>query len=119
MRTDRQSIQDLKSGQITPKSVVGGGYINARKVAMEWLALQVINSETQNDFSGVFGASSGNAFKTQNKAENSKVFKSLESNQFKTINNLPVASFGICEGVEDKGYMIWVKLGKEINTKAA
>jgi hypothetical protein len=77
----RVMLTQLKNKEITPRSVVGTGYVNARKVALEWLYLQIINGSLNKQYSDVYAASSGLPFKSINKAMSSSVLR---------INMMPI-----------------------------
>ena len=38
----KQSLQDLHAMKITPRSVVGKGYVDSRKVAINWLNARIL-----------------------------------------------------------------------------
>lgn len=107
-------LEQLKTGMIKPREVVGGGYRNGRKVAFEWIYTQLINVQlpSEQKVSDVYASSTGMPFASAEKARASKVFKSLERDEFKTINDLPVLDHGIRNSVVGEGYLVWIKIGR-------
>lgn len=107
-------LNDLKSGLITPRSVVGGGYKNGRKVALEWLYTQILNEQLllNEKVSNVYASASGKPFNSAEKARASKVYQTLFDDEFITINDLPVVDYGIKAGVDGQGFLVWIKIGR-------
>lgn len=107
----RLLLTQLIQGQITPRSVVGTGYNNARQVASEWLRTQIHNTETQDlqrRIDKVHVASSGAAFSSITRAQRSKVFKQLIAGEYKTLNDSKVADYGVFPSAAGDGYEIFV-----------
>lgn len=109
----KEMLKQLKSGQITPRTVVGAGYKNGRAVAHEWLTVQILNAQLPRNeqLSDVFGSASGTAFTSIGSATRSKVYQALQSGTFTTISGLPVVDFGIRPGLENIGFLVWIKVG--------
>ena len=108
-------LNELQSGVITPRSVVGGGYKNARKVAMEWIQTQIHNAtHSERKVCQLHGDSKGLAFESQEKAVKSIVYKTLLESRYQTVNGLEVEAFGVCEACGTKGFLVFVKVGKPV-----
>ena len=103
-------LEQLNSGQISPKSVVGGGYKNARQVAMNWINTQIYNAMNPGGkVCQLHGNGQGKAFSSHLKATQSPVYKMLLAGGYQNINGAVVAEFGVCNSSYGSGYLIFVK----------
>lgn len=102
-------LSQLLNGQITPRSVIGAGYKNARQVASGWIRTQLHNLENPSaNVSQIHVSSSGKAFSTEGRAIKSKVHKHLLFNNYPTIDGSVVSEFGVMPATVGDGYEIYV-----------
>lgn len=102
-------LHNLLAGKITPRSVVGTGYVNAKQVASECIRKQIHNIENPSQkVVDVYVSSSGAAYKSELLAMKSKVYQSILNNTFKAINNFVITDYGVMPAPGGDGYMMYV-----------
>lgn len=112
-REYRKMLEHLKLGLITPRSVVGKGYKNARVVAINWLKTQIHNALNEdNKVSQLHGNSNGENFASREKAMRSPVYKSLENGDALLVSGLIVTEYGVCNSAVGGGFLVFIKTGR-------
>jgi hypothetical protein len=102
-------LGQLLNGQITPRSVVGRGYKNARQVASGWIRMQLHNLQNPKmAVSQIHVSSSGTAYRSESLAMKSRVYRELIENTYQTINGARVVDFGVMPSAFGDGYEIYV-----------
>lgn len=89
----------LMTGAIRPKEIVGGGYKHPKSVASAWLLNQIHQYPDNRE---LIVTRSGMPYRSIESAERSEAFQQLRNNEFKLVTNkFVVDQYGVCP--TDKG----------------